>query len=126
MSAEDRSMTAGRLDRERLAKLLGLLGSDYDGEVVAAARQAERLRREAQATWFDILAPALPPPRREREIDSVADAVEFALENAGVLNDWERRFVRSISRQLRPLSEKQRAALARIIDKCRAAAEAAA
>jgi hypothetical protein len=31
-------MTA--LDREQLARVLGMLGSDHDGEVVAAARQA--------------------------------------------------------------------------------------
>jgi hypothetical protein len=47
------------LDRDRLAKVLGLLSSDHDGEVTAAARQAERLRRQAGVSWPDVLAPDL-------------------------------------------------------------------
>jgi hypothetical protein len=50
----------GPLDRDRLAKLLGLLGSDHDGEVTAAARQAEHLRRAAKLTWSEILSTAGP------------------------------------------------------------------
>ncbi len=50
--------------RARLAKLLGMLGSAHDGEVVAAGRMADRLVREAGATWFDVVAPALPRPMR--------------------------------------------------------------
>lgn len=38
------------VDRERIARVLGMLGSDHDGEVLAAARQAERLRRAARLT----------------------------------------------------------------------------
>ena len=48
-------MSADQLDRARLAKLLGLLGSDHDGEIAAAGRAADRLRRG----W------ELPPPRRK-------------------------------------------------------------
>jgi hypothetical protein len=48
------------VDRGRLVKLLGLLGSDHDGEVLNAARQVERLRRDARLTWSDILAGAGP------------------------------------------------------------------
>jgi len=35
------------LDRDRLAKLLGMLGADHDGEVVNAARAADRLVRRS-------------------------------------------------------------------------------
>src|SRR5947209_2773522 len=45
-------------DRRKLAKLLGLLGSDHDGEALAAARQAEGLRRRAGVSWSDVLQPA--------------------------------------------------------------------
>ena len=45
-------------DRKRLVKLLGLLGSEHDGEVVAAARLAERLRRSAGVSWSEMLQPA--------------------------------------------------------------------
>jgi|SRR5215472_3301796 len=45
------------LDRGRLAKLLGMLGSTANGEVLNAARAAERLRRKAGLSWPDILTP---------------------------------------------------------------------
>jgi hypothetical protein len=43
------------MDRERLARLLGMLGSTHEGEVVNAARLAVRLIREAGLTWPEIL-----------------------------------------------------------------------
>jgi hypothetical protein len=36
--------------------VLGLLSSEHDGEVVVAARQAERLRRELGCSWNELLA----------------------------------------------------------------------
>ena len=51
------------VDRDRLARLLGLLGSDFDGEVANAGRLADKLVRSAGLTWPDVIAPALPPPR---------------------------------------------------------------
>jgi hypothetical protein len=53
---------AGSVDRDRLARILGMLGSAHDGEVVAAARQAERLRQDAGLIWRDIVGPAASPP----------------------------------------------------------------
>lgn len=44
--------------RVRLIKLLGMLGSAHDGEVVAAARAIEKLR--AGAPWGDLLALGMP------------------------------------------------------------------
>ena len=45
------------IDRERLIKLLGLLGSDHNGEIAAAARMADALIRDAGVTWADVIAP---------------------------------------------------------------------
>jgi hypothetical protein len=39
----------------KLAKILGMLGSDADGEALAAARRAEKLRRQMDITWDRIL-----------------------------------------------------------------------
>lgn len=61
-----------RFSRDRLAKILGLLGSDADGEVLAAARQAVEMQRACGLTWDQLLAgqasqsavaaqPELPP-----------------------------------------------------------------
>src|SRR3954467_3308538 len=52
-------MTISTLDRGRLTKLLGVLGSDQDGEVAAAGRAADQLRRKTGKTWHDIISPAL-------------------------------------------------------------------
>ena len=34
------------VDLRRLARVCGLLGSDHDGEALAAARQAEKIRKK--------------------------------------------------------------------------------
>jgi hypothetical protein len=45
------------IDRERLIKLLGLLGSDHNGEIAAAGRMADALIRDLGVTWADVIAP---------------------------------------------------------------------
>lgn len=52
--------TPSPLDRDRLGKVLGMLGSAHDGEVLAAARQAHRIVSEAGATWEAVFAGAVP------------------------------------------------------------------
>lgn len=48
-------MTPSPLDTSRLARILELLGSPVDGEVLAAARTASRLLRENWLEWRDVL-----------------------------------------------------------------------
>jgi hypothetical protein len=43
------------LDRDKLAKILGLLGSDKTGEVVSAAQVADALIRNASTSWAEVL-----------------------------------------------------------------------
>jgi hypothetical protein len=45
------------IDRERLIKLLGLLGSDHNGEIASAGRMADALIRDAGVTGADVIAP---------------------------------------------------------------------
>jgi hypothetical protein len=42
-------------DEAQLIKILGLLGSDHDGEALAAARLAEKERRKRGLTWGEIV-----------------------------------------------------------------------
>jgi hypothetical protein len=44
--------------RDTLVKALGMLGSDSDGEVLNAARVAEKQRRKLGLTWDDIIVAA--------------------------------------------------------------------
>jgi hypothetical protein len=50
-----KSQTLCTADRKRIIKLLGMLGSGADGEVVNAARMAEDLRDRLGLTWNDII-----------------------------------------------------------------------
>jgi hypothetical protein len=54
--------TTRRIDTAILAKILGMLGSEHDGQALVAARQAARLVHEAGVTWADLLPPP-PQPR---------------------------------------------------------------
>ena len=54
-------MTGGPLKpalASRLAKVLGKLGSDHDGEVVAAGRRADRIVKDAGLTWPEVISAA--------------------------------------------------------------------
>jgi hypothetical protein len=46
--------------RSKLAKLLALLGSDKEGECIAAALAAHRLVQSAALTWQLVLSPPVP------------------------------------------------------------------
>ena len=50
-------------DRDRLRKLLALLGSDQDGEVLAAARRIDALVKAAGTDWQMLLPDPPAPPR---------------------------------------------------------------
>ena len=119
-------MSQTALDRARLARVLGMLGSAHDGEALAAARQAERLRADAGLTWADIVIPRLPAPARARPVNSVADAISFVLQHDDILSAWEADFIRSVAAQKNALSPKQIAIVERLVSKAqRAEARAA-
>ena len=115
-------------DRDRLAKLLGLLGSAYDGEVANAGRLADKLVRSAGLTWPDVIAPALPSPDHDRRGDTAADPLRgnwramaaACTKFQHLIDRWEWQFLSGLQRFPR-LSTKQRAILVRIVTRLRAA-----
>lgn len=58
------------LDRKRLKKLLAMLDSSHDGEVLNAARLATGLLREAGLSWDEVIA--------DTTIVTEADAADLA------------------------------------------------
>jgi hypothetical protein len=62
------TITIDAAQRQRLAAILGMLGSDHAGERAAAGLQAEKFRRQHGLTWAELLAlepeprPAPEPP----------------------------------------------------------------
>ena len=54
------------LDKERLAKLLSMTGSDHDAEALAAARKANEFLRQHRKSWRDVLDLDAPPPEKQQ------------------------------------------------------------
>jgi hypothetical protein len=46
---------AQKIDRVRLAKVLGMLGSRHDGEVLQAARTAQLMIGQSKVSWAELL-----------------------------------------------------------------------
>jgi hypothetical protein len=99
------------VDRQRLARVLGMLGSTHDGEVLAAARLAEQLRARAGVTWTELLG-AHPS-------DDPHGQIIRCLDHPELLTDWEIDFLHILRGFTEP-TPKQRAILERIALKVRA------
>jgi hypothetical protein len=115
----------------KLAKILGMLGSDYNGEIAAAGRRANAMVKRAGLTWDEVISSSAPipqqphrPPRRWRKPGTPSDTAALCLQWSEVLTDWETNFCRSIIGRRR-LSAKQADVLARIVDRVEAFARAA-
>jgi hypothetical protein len=113
---------------DKLRKLLGMLGSDYDGERAVAGRMASDLLRQHKLTWSDVVGAeihieARPRVRVWHEPKEHREAACECLAWPEVLTDWEKEFLKSISGRWH-LSGRQQQCLARILDKTRAFARA--
>jgi len=102
-------------DRVRLAKLLALCSSGYDGEALAAARAADRFIRDRGLTWQDILQPEAAPAAN-RNLEPWRQTVALCLRQLGSLRPWEADFLRNIS-GFAKISPKQRGVLIQIADR---------
>jgi hypothetical protein len=115
--------------REKLAAVLGMLGSDHDGERAAAALIASRIVREAGLSWRELLVETSSrdevgsteqqPATPTRAEPHWREMLAAARRRPELLTEWESRFLSSIAWQ-RSLSPKQRAILAEIADKASA------
>lgn len=114
--------------KSRLVKLLGMLGSAHDGEALTAGRLADRLVRQANLTWDDIIAvkremeqrlTSVRAPRYEHTIRSALK------DGSGVLSRWEVDFLHSLLGRTR-LTDKQASKLSEIIFKVAQARRSAA
>ena len=113
--------------RTRLARLLGMMGSQHDGEALNAARLADKLVREQGITWFNVIgtappraSPDPPPPPRPSDDDLLMQfeiaygACEFVLASTPMLTEWERDFVLRLP-GFTKLSHKQLDVLRRLV-----------
>jgi hypothetical protein len=104
-----------KADRAKLAKVLGLLDSDREGEALAAARAAARLVKQRGIGWAQVLEPP-PIEKTLPELGTWRQTVARCLERPGSLRSWEVGFLRDLP-GFRRLSGKQRYCLKEIADR---------
>ena len=112
-------------DKARLGRVLGMTGSDHDGEVCAAARAANRFVREHGTTWPEVLGAGPQPEEvrpgpRWRGDDEVAwrRQATACLKHPQFIDKWENTFLTGLPRFPR-LSKKQRFNLDNIVTRLR-------
>jgi hypothetical protein len=116
------------LDRDRLAKLLGMIGSVFDGEALQAARRAHAIVRAADMTWHEVVnaPPAVNdeatshPEFDFEDDDAIGDAIAYCLQ-CEALTPWERKFLASVQafHEHSYLSEKQLTVLKKLVRKAK-------
>jgi hypothetical protein len=104
---------------EHLAKLLGMLGSDHDGERASAGLKADTYVRSLGLTWHEILVP------ESRQPEAVREMIGFALLYFDALSFSEQEFLRTISSPDYLLSPRQAWWLQQIVAKLKRAGAAA-
>jgi hypothetical protein len=105
-------------DRTRLAKLLALCSSGYDGEALAAARAADRFVHDHGLTWAEVFGVGQPEaaPAANRNLEPWRETVAACLRQPSALRQWEGDFLRSLIGFAR-ISLKQRAVLDQIAER---------
>jgi hypothetical protein len=103
-------------DRRKLVSCLGMLGSDHDGECLAAARAAHRLVSQLRLTWSDIVTPAAAPAPSVHKAEWQSQLTMLD-SRWGLLTEWERNFASSIRNWIGEPTEKQRAQIQKIVDR---------
>jgi hypothetical protein len=87
-------------ERKRLAKLLGLLGSDHAGEVLSAAKHAHDLVQAHGLTWDQVISEPQTADHDARETSQLTGwrlTGDRCLRHADMLSDWEFKFLSSLS-----------------------------
>jgi hypothetical protein len=101
--------------RTRLVRLLGMLGSDFNGERANAGRLADTLVRSLGLRWDDVIAVAgaseqqraVSPRTRQGRARGHRDAAAACLASGCIWTEWKRGFLTSIQRRWK-LTEKQK------------------
>jgi hypothetical protein len=101
-----------------LGKLIPLLASNHDGEVVAVAHAIDRVLKSSGRDWHDLAAAIFPP---DADTDWRRDA-RFCNRHRALLSDRELDFIAALACWNGEPSDKQRRWLRGIVEKIRSAA----
>ena len=94
----------------RLAKLLGMLGSDHAGERAAAGLKADEMLKREGLRWADVIQPRIPEPVEDDDEDDEPDWRAMAnacAARSSLLSGRELSFVRTMTRWRGQPSAKQ-------------------
>ncbi len=100
--------------RTKLIAILGMLGSEFDGERAAAALKASELVKANGLTWHDLLSPQPQQPQDPAVANWRAMLHDCMASN--LMTEWERGFLQSLM-GFRKISPKQMAVLVRVHSK---------
>jgi hypothetical protein len=116
-------MTAVAPIASQLSKLVLMLSSNHEGEIVATARAIDRVLRSNRLDWHDLAEAICLPAPAARPCDDAdwRDLLAFCASRMSCLNSREREFLRSIAQWRGNLTERQRNWLETIADKLRSA-----
>jgi hypothetical protein len=103
-----------------LDKLIPLLASNHDGEVVATVRAISRVLKSGGFDWHDLAARLRGPVTQSPNADWRRDA-RFCFENADLLNERELDFITNIARGPRKPTVRQLEWLHNVVDRLRGA-----
>ena len=109
-------------DVEKFGKMLGLLGSDHDGERAAAARKATEFLRARQLGWCDVTDQLKRPPiviTPERTVASRSHQLDArrCLQSPIRWKPHEAKFLGQMAAQLQRPTDKQRDWLDGLLDR---------
>jgi hypothetical protein len=98
----------------KLSKMLLMLSSNHDGDVVAAARAITKTLQGAGSDWHALVAAILAPVAH---LEVRRDVVQWCLSRRFFLSPRDRRFLEGVAEQRMPLSPKQEKWLHDIVGK---------
>jgi hypothetical protein len=104
-----------QFDAQRVSKLVLMLSSQHDGEVVSAARAISRTLKSTGADWHDLVAGLTrqPTSRAPHEADDTVDPKDWremrqvCLDQLQRLREREQKFIDSIGNWNGDLTDKQ-------------------
>lgn len=110
-------------DIERLGKLMGLLGSNHDGERAAAALKATQFLETKGMRWSDVIDLLMGGGRErvrviyESVIPDHQEMAQYCLDGEFAWRSHEEKFLKQIALQLRNPSDKQMEWLRGLVDR---------
>ncbi len=113
-------------ERTRLVGILGMLGSDHDGERAAAAALASRLVRDKGLTWDTLILGSVGQQGGSKPSGDPGTgpgwraALAFCQRHQRALSDWECHFLAGLRDRRAPPTLRQLAKLNQVADALRA------